>query len=80
MKYAVHACWEAIRLAVVDFPHASAARAQDDATGAGGRHGHRQNDRYALVTSTVFFFLRVLAHRPLRLIPVKGIQNLQTYF
>ena len=32
------------------------APARDDATGAGGRHGHRQNARYALVKSTGFFY------------------------
>ena len=74
-KYAAHACWEAIQPAVVDFPHAWAARARPDATGAGGRHGHRQNARYALVKSTVFFnyfFLRVFAHGPYSGIPVKS--------
>ena len=75
-KYAAHAYWEAIRQAVVDVPHAWVARAQDDATGAGGRHGHCQNTRYVLVKSTDYFysfFLRVLAHGPLRLIAVKEL-------
>ena len=37
------------------FPHAWAARTRDAATSAVGRHGQRQNARYALVKSTVFF-------------------------
>ena len=74
-KYAAHACWEAIRPAVVDFPHAWAACARDDATGAGGRDSHRQNARYALVKSKFFniFFIRVLAHGPYSGIPVKEV-------
>ena len=73
-KYAAHACWEAIRLAVVDFSHAWAVCARDDATGASGHHGHRQNARYALVKSTgfLFLFLRVLAHGPYSWIPVNN--------
>ena len=56
-------CWEAIRPAVIGFPRAWAARAQDDATCAGGCHGDHQNARCELVESTFFiFFIRVLAH------------------
>ena len=71
LRDATHACWEVIQPAVVDFPHAWAACAQDDATGAGERHSHRQNARYAIVKSTGFlylFFLWVLAHGPPRVI------------
>ena len=72
-KCAAHACWEAIRPAIVDFPHAWVACTRDDATSASGCDVCRQNARYALVKSTgfFFFFLRVLAHGPLRLIAVK---------
>ena len=50
----VHACLEAIRPMVVDFSDARTAWYCYTATGAGGRHGHRQNASYALVNSTVF--------------------------
>ena len=55
LRDAANACWEAIRPAVIDFPHAWAACTRDDVTGAVGRHGHRQNARYVLVKSTGFF-------------------------
>ena len=42
---AAHACWEAIRLVVVDFPHAWTAHARDAAAGADGRHGDIKNAR-----------------------------------
>ena len=56
LKDVAHACWEAIQLAVVDFPHAWVTWSQDATAGAGGRHGHRQNTRYVLVNSTFFSF------------------------
>ena len=40
LRDAIHACWDAIQPAVIDFPHAWAERTQDAATGAGWRHGH----------------------------------------
>ena len=54
---AAHACWEAIRPAVVDFPHALTARARDTATDAGGRHGDVEKTRYTLVNLRFIFIL-----------------------